>query len=247
MIKRLFKILICLNLLLLISCEKKEEINNNNNINHGCDIIEDCVDNINIIGYNFSFKEEYEALNGLSTSSGAVHRTINISDNNPFLKVDPKEIINLLENKETFFLYVGDELCPWCRSVIEVAINMANEASIEKIYYIEIWDDEGKEIFRDQYKIEDNELVLSYEGSEEYKYLINAFSSVLNDYTLENNDEIIEVGEKRIYAPNFFYIENGVVKKFGTGISDKQVGSRDELTKEIIDDEEKFFDDFFNN
>lgn len=64
-----------------------------------------------------------------------------------------------------------------------------------------------------------------------------------------SNEEVnkIEVGEKRIYAPNYFYISNGKVKKMVEGISDKQKDSREELTDEILKDEEEQFNDLFKN
>ena len=69
----------------------------------------------------------------------------------------------------------------------------------------------------------------------------------MEDYTLTVDEDTIDVGEKRIYAPNFFYMEDGVLKKMTTGISEKQEDSREELTKEILEDEEKLFSEFFTN
>ena len=57
----------------------------------------------------------------------------------------------------------------------------------------------------------------------------------------------VQVGEKRIYAPNFIYIKNGKPIKITEGISDKQKDSREELTDEILNDEEELFNEFFNN
>jgi hypothetical protein len=69
---------------------------------------------------------------------------------------------------------------------------------------------------------------------------------VLKEYNLKDeNGEDIFTGEKRIYAPNYFYIEKGVVKNMVEGISDKQKDSREELTEEMLEDEEKIFNDFF--
>ena len=56
----------------------------------------------------------------------------------------------------------------------------------------------------------------------------------------------VKVGEKRLFAPSYIYIENGEAKKLTTGISDKQTDSRQELNDEILEDEEKHFKEFFN-
>ena len=146
------------------------------------------------------FKEEYESLNGKTNSNGKVHRTLIIDENNPYEKVSASDILKKLENKETFYVYFGDKLCPWCRSVIEKSIEIANKNNINKIYYVNIWDDEGNEVLRDKYT-----------------------------------------------APNFIYIKNGKPIKITEGISDKQKDSREELTDEILNDEEELFSEFFNN
>ena len=182
--------------------------------------------------YALEFKEEYESLNGTTNKSGKEHRTISISKNNPFHKVEQKDIVKMIEDKETFYLYVGDPLCPWCRSVLEKSIEVAKENKVKEIYYIDIWDDDGNEILRDKYELKDGTLVKTVNGTEEYKKLLEYFDSVLSNYTVSDNDgNKIETGEKRIYAPNFFYIENGKVIKLVEGISDKQKDSREELTK----------------
>ena len=151
----------------------------------------------------------------------------------------------MIENKETFYLYVGDEQCPWCRSVIEKSIEVSKQFNIDTIYYIEIWDDDGNEIFRDKYIYEDNELKQVFEGDESYQKLLEYFNDFLSDYTLTVDNKTIEVNEKRIYAPNFFYVENGVLKKMTTGTSSLQKDSREELSEEMLKEEEELFRDFF--
>ena len=195
-----------------------------------------------------AFKEEYESLNGKINSSGKVHRTLSIDKNNPYEKVSQEEILNKLNNEETFYLYIGDPLCPWCRSVLEKSIEVAKLNKINKIYYIDIWDDEGNEILRDKYELVDEEPKKTIDGSNCYEILLEKFDSVLSEYTLTNDaGEKISVGEKRIYAPSFIYIKNGKAIKLTEGISDKQTDSRDELTEDILKDEAELFNNFFNN
>ncbi len=194
-----------------------------------------------------SFKEDYEAVNGKENASGKIHRIVTIPDDNPFEEVSATDIVKMIEDKETFYVYFGSRLCPWCRSVIEKATEIANTRGISKIYYVDIWDDEGKEILRDKYVLDDDgKPIIEIEGTDEYKKLLEYFKDYLRNYTLtDSNKETIEVGEKRIYAPNFFYIDKGVAKKLVNGKSDKLTDSRGELTEEILKDQEKIFDDFF--
>ena len=193
-----------------------------------------------------AFKEEYEALNGKENANGKVHRTLNISEDNPYIKVTPKEIVDKIEKGDTFYLYVGDPLCPWCRSVLEKSIEVAKENGVDKIYYIDIWDDEGTEILRDKYEFVDNKLTKTVDGTKEYYKLLEAFNSVLRDYTIvDSNNETVEVGEKRIYAPNYFFIKDGKVVRMISGKSDKQTDTREELTKEMLEDVEEQFNELF--
>ena len=193
-----------------------------------------------------NFKKEYESLNGKTNKNGKEFRNVSINEKNPYEKVSTDEIIKKINNKETFYVYFGDKLCPWCRSVIEKSVEIANQKNIKKIYYVAIWDDDGNEIVRDKYEIIDDEITQTIEGDKNYSKLLDIFSDFLNDYTLTNSDgEKVIVGEKRIYAPNFLYIEEGIPKKLITGISEKQTGSNDLLTDEILLDEEKIFKDFF--
>ena len=193
-----------------------------------------------------AFKESYEKLNGTTNKSGKEHRTVHINDDNPFVMTTPEEIVKMIENKETFYLYVGDPLCPWCRSAIEKATEIATKKNVKKVYAIEIWDDEGNEILRDKYEMVDGKLKKTIEGTESYKKLLETCNDVLRDYNITDGDKEVSTGEKRIYAPNYFYIEKGVAKKMIAGYSDLQKDSREELTKEMLEDEEKAFSEFFD-
>lgn len=193
------------------------------------------------------FKTEYELLNGKKNAYKVEYRSIKIDSNNPFVYSTTEEIINKIKNKETFYVYFGSPYCPWCRSVLEKAIEVSSNKKIDKIYYINIWDDKYTELIRDKYTINDNnELELVSEGTKDYKKLLEYFDEVLSDYIITNKDnEKISVGEKRIYAPNFIYVEDGKAVKLTSGISSNQKESNGELTKEILEDEEDEFKEFF--
>ena len=194
-----------------------------------------------------SFKENYESVNGKENSHGKTHREITIPDDNVFVISSSSEVLKKIDNKDTFYVYFGSKLCPWCRSTVVKANEVAKDRGVSKIYYVDIWDDEGNEILRDKYTLDEkNNPVIDKEGTEDYKKLLEVFDSLLKEYTLTTSDEkVVKTGEKRIYAPNFIYIEKGVPKKLVTGLSDKQKDSREELTEEILKDEEEIYDDFF--
>ena len=194
------------------------------------------------------FKKDYEALNGKTNKNGIKYRTVNISEDNPYIIVEASDIVKKIENKETFYVYFGDDLCPWCRSVIEKSIEVANINKIDKIYYVAIWDDDGNEILRDKFTLENGKPVKTIEGTDTYSKLLTYFHDVLSNYNLKDSEgNPITTGEKRIFAPNFIYVEKGKPIKMIDGISDKQKDSREKLTSEILEDEENQFNKFFKN
>lgn len=196
------------------------------------------------------FKEEYEKINGDKTSySDNKYRTLKIDKNNPYVYSNAKEILEKINNKETFYVYFGSSYCPWCRSVIEKSIETAEKNNIKKIYYVDIWNGFHNEILRDTYKLNDeNEATKEKDGTKEYYKLLEKFDNLLEDYTLTTDDgEEVKVGEKRIFAPDFIYVENGVAKRITSATSEKQKDADAKLTQEILKDEENYFNDFFKN
>ena len=196
------------------------------------------------------FKEEYEKINGDKTSySYNKYRTLKIDKNNPYVYSSAKEILEKINNKETFYVYFGSSYCPWCRSVIEKSIESAQKNNIKKIYYVDMWNGFHNEILRDTYKLNDeNEATKEKDGTKEYYKLLEKFDNLLEDYTLTTDDgEEVKVGEKRICAPDFISVETGVAKRITSATSENQKDADAKLTKEILKDEEKSFDNFFKN
>ena len=193
------------------------------------------------------FKEDYESLNGKTNSRGLEHRTVTIDSENPFIYATADEIVKKIEKKETFYVYFGDTLCPWCRSAIEMAIKVAKENNIKTIYYVPIWDKEGNEILRDKYKVnEDGNLEQVVKGTDAYYKLLTLFDDVLDDYNVSDSEgNKVSTNEKRIYAPNYFYVENGQIVIKVEGTSANQKDSREELTDELLNDERVIFESLF--
>ena len=162
------------------------------------------VENTNAI----KFKEEYEALNGQENASGKAYREVSIPSDNPFVYATPQEVIEMMDNKETFAVYFGFKSCPWCRSVIENLIKVAKDLNIKKIYYIDVLN------IRDTYELNSkNKAEKTSDGTEGYYQLLEAFADVLSDYTLTTSKgKVVKVGEKRIYAPNIVSVVEGYME-----------------------------------
>ena len=193
-----------------------------------------------------SVKEQYESLNGKKNDSGKVMRTISIPADNPFEEVGADDIVKKTQDGDTFYVYFGDPLCPWCRSVIEEAVSVAKEKNISKIYYVDIWNDKGDEILRDQYELEKGKPVQKKKGTDAYYDLLDLYGDVLSDYTLsDDHDNTYQVGEKRIYVPDYIYVRDGKAVRITDGTSDLETDPYMDLSDEMLADEKQKFEEFF--
>ena len=176
------------------------------------------------------FKEEYENLNNEKTNYGDYYyRELDIDKENPFIYKSAKDIIEMIDNKETFVVYFGFSSCPWCRSVIPNLIDVANLLEIQTIYYVDVSE------IRDTLKLDVNkEIITSKEGTKDYYKLLEKLDNLLDDYTLADEEgNEINTNKKRIYAPNIVSIVDGVPTKMTTGISDLQTDAYMDLTEEM--------------
>jgi hypothetical protein len=175
------------------------------------------------------FKEEYENLNGKTNeNSKKKYRTVKIDSKNKIVYSSAKEVLKMMEEKKRFVVYFGFDSCPWCRSVVENVSKISKELD-EDIYYVDV-----KEI-RDVYELDnENKPKLTKEGDKNYLKLIKKLDSVLKEYTLTTaDDNEVQVGEKRIYAPNIVSVIDGEAKELTTGLSGKQTDGYMTLTDEM--------------
>lgn len=174
----------------------------------------------------YKFKTEYEILNNDKNDYGKNYRKINIAKNNKMIYSTAKEIVEKTENKETFVVYFGFSKCPWCRSMIENLVDLSIENDMD-VYYVDVLD------IRDTIEYVDGELKTTREGDEYYMQLIDLYKDVLSDYSVNNGEEKINVGEKRIYAPNVIAVVNGEAKEMTEGISEELKDPYGEITEEM--------------
>ena len=198
------------------------------------------------------FKREYESINNKEIREGLKYKELNIADDNPYIKVDPSEIVKKIENKETFYLYVGDSLCPWCRSGLEKAIEVAKKEGIKDIYYIDFWDDNHKEILRDLYTVEVGKkgkvtFTKTQEGTASYTKILDTVKDYAQDYTIDKDGKTYNVGVKRTFGGDHFYFKDGKCVKYMTLRSPKLKNAFDPLTEEVLKDQEETFTKFFKN
>lgn len=177
-----------------------------------------------------NFKSEYESFNGKENDNGKKYRKLDIETENPFVYKKAEDIVKMMDNKESFVVYFGFAQCPWCRSIIESLIEVADDLELDKIYYVDVKD------IRDVKEFKDGKVVTSKEGSKGYYKLLEKLDDVLEDYTIQNDqDEEVSAEEKRLYAPSVVSVVNGEAKELETGIVDILTDPYMELTDEIED------------
>ncbi len=172
------------------------------------------------------FKNEYESLNGTLNSNNQTIREVSIPKDNPFVYREAKDIIGMIENKESFIVYFGFAKCPWCRSVLKNLIKAATDSNLKKVYYVDVLE------IRDTLKLENGKIVKVSDGTSDYHKLVSLISDVLSDYKLKEKDNILVAG-KRIYAPNVVAIKNGKAIAMTEGISKSQNDAYMDLTDEM--------------
>ena len=196
-----------------------------------------------------AFKEEYEKVNSKVIKGDLKQRDLTIPEDNPYIKTDIKTIVEKIKNKETFYLYVGDSLCPWCRSGLDKMIEVAKKEGIKDIYYIDFWDDNHKEILRDLYEVEVNGKKVSYkktqDAAEGYDELIESVKDYVQNYTIDKDGKTYDVGVKRTYGGDHFKFVDGKCIAYVSLRSDKLENALGELTEEVLKDQETKFTNFF--
>ena len=157
------------------------------------------------------FKEEYESLNDKENSSGRKYLTINVKEANPVVYKTDAEIAELFD-KGTGLVYFGFKSCPWCRSMIETLISSAEDNNLDTVYYVDIGN--IKSIF----KVENNKLQKTKEGTEAYYKILEALDDYLSDYKLTDNGKEYDTKEKRLYAPTVVAFKEGKIEGFHEGV-----------------------------
>ncbi len=184
------------------------------------------------------FKKEYESINNTAREKDDKKiREVSIPAENPMVYKTAEEIVEKMENQESFLVYFGFKDCPWCRSIIEELIKVGNDKAISKIYYVDV------EKIRDVKEIDkDGNIKTTKKGSDGYRDLLEKMDNVLEEYTLTKDDETVSAEEKRIYAPNVVAVANGEAISLESGVSEKQKDAYEKLTTKMRKETYKKFE-----
>ena len=84
------------------------------------------------------FKEEYENENNKELEDGTKLLSLNIEEENPIIYKEAKDIVEMINNKESFYVFFSYSTCSWCRNILPSLLESAKENEVDKIYYVDI-------------------------------------------------------------------------------------------------------------
>lgn len=171
-----------------------------------------------------SFKQEYESLNGEKTSGGQTYLELNIDDE-IIQYADYQKVFSLLDHG-TGVIYFGFPECPWCRTLVPVLLDAADEVGLDTIYYLNNRED------RDTKELgEDGKIVTTKEGTSNYYKLLDFLSPYLGEYEGLNDKDV-----KRLYFPTVIFVKEGEVVATHIGTLDTQTSGYQLLSDQQHDE-----------
>jgi hypothetical protein len=178
------------------------------------------------------FVREYESINyDPIDDKEEVYIKVSVPEANPFIYKKAQDIVDMINNKETFIVYFGYSTSQYSRAVLPMLLEAARNTRTETIYYVDI-----KNI-RLIKQVDKNGAAETIKiGTDAYYELLDLLDNVLDDYELESIDGKIITSGKNITAPTVVAIVNGEAKAMTSGISKKHTKANMEITDEIYQD-----------
>lgn len=165
-----------------------------------------------------NFKQEYESLNGEKASGGQTYLELHIDDE-IVEYANYQKVFSLLDHG-TGVIYFGFPECPWCRTLVPVLLEAADEVGLDTIYYLNNRED------RDTKELgEDGKIVTTKEGTSDYYKLLDLLNPYLGEYDGLNDENV-----KRLYFPTVIFVKEGEVVATHIGTLDTQTSGYHLLT-----------------
>lgn len=164
------------------------------------------------------FKKEYESLNGEKSESGKTYLDVSISKSDKIVYADYDKVFEILDG--TGVIYFGFPQCPWCRNSVPILLDVIENSSIDKLYYLNNYTD------RDTKVLKDDKVVTEKEGTSNYKKLLKKLGKRASVYDGLNDENI-----RRLYFPTVIVVKNGEITDYIEGTVESQTDPYKALTK----------------
>lgn len=87
---------------------------------------------------NNVFKDEYESLNNVATEDGKKYPRVVIPEDNKIKYASYEEVIDIFNKNGDAVVYFGYPTCLYCRTAIQVLLNVSEETEISEILYLDV-------------------------------------------------------------------------------------------------------------
>lgn len=174
------------------------------------------------------FKREYEAYNNVPlTQEKGKYIELNIPENNQVKYLNDDNIIKEIQTGNKI-IYMGFPDCNWCRMILPILLNAANENNIKEIYYYNF-----KNIRNDYY------LGKTTDKAKTYEKLIKILDNKIETKFEDGKNK----GKKKITAPTVLLVNQGKITNIHIGATQTHKDYTKNLTKKEQEELFKTYED----
>jgi hypothetical protein len=164
------------------------------------------------------FKKEYEALNGVASSSGKFYQNIKIDKDNKVTYITLEEANEIMKSG-TGIIYFGFADSALCRGIVPILLDAVDCSCLENLYYVDMTG------LRDEYEVKDGVITETESGEVEYLTALEILSDYLNEYIVTDENGIEYVAEsERMNVPLVVAVKDGEIKSTHEGSVDLDEG-----------------------
>ncbi len=175
---------------------------------------------------NERFKVEYEKLNN-KKNDGKKLRKVSISKDNKIEYSSVKEVVEMIENGDTFAIFFGFPKDEYTRNVVEELLRAEKDVNLDTLYYVDI------EKVRDEFEVNNGKLICTKTCSSEYLKLVNILDNYLDEYVISYEGKKYNTDTKRLDSPCLISFIDGKVDYYTTGIDKSMTDPYKKVTKKM--------------
>ena len=168
-----------------------------------------CFNSTKNLKSNERFKVEYEKLNNKKID-GKKLKKVSISKDNKIKYSRVKDVVEMIENGDTFDIFFGFPKDPYTRNVVEELLRAEKDVNLDTLYYVNI------EKVRDEFEVNNGKLICTKTCSNEYLRLVDILDKYLDEYVIKYEGKKYNTNTKRLDSPCVISFIDGKVDYYTT-------------------------------
>lgn len=185
------------------------------------------------------FISEYESYNGEQINDNDILE-VDLNEDAIVYITSAEDIIDIMLEEDAL-IYFGFSTCPWCRNMIDVLLDAA-ENKDQAIYYVDI------KSIRNIYSVEEGLIVESTVGEDAYYDILEIFGDYLSDYIVYDEDGVeYNTNTTRLYGPTLITVKEGELLDIYVGTHEEVTDPYTALTDEQYDELYTEFNNMIND